>query len=151
MRPIPHTENTPLVRTDFSDDQAWQDVVRIVSTPGDMNDVPSCTVIDDRDYAGATARQLRELADQDEAYLYVADQITHTSRERPLLLLDLDDECADEDPDDDRLLEFRCAAHALGMVDANLQVVNMDFSEFADSAADDEEGIFHGYSPQASS
>ncbi len=35
MSPLPQTENALVIRTDFTDDDAWREVCQIIETPAD--------------------------------------------------------------------------------------------------------------------
>ncbi|MFD2416723.1 DUF6924 domain-containing protein [Amycolatopsis pigmentata] len=84
----------PVVRTDFSDDAAWQEAVARVSAEYRdelMDDDPwsiDVTPIDDPRYANLTPEQVAALASNDQwPMLVVADAWTMASPERHLLMV----------------------------------------------------------------
>lgn len=150
-------EETPLIRTDFSDDSAWQNVVAAVTTPVDFADVPGGYVprviaVDERAFDGATGIELGEsFAPTDEVYGYVllADERSMreavTGNEVTLAYVDLSVVDAEEADEMGSYLgrTFRCAASAVASVESNLSISNMDFREFADGVGSEE--VFRGF------
>ena len=148
---------TPLLRTDFSDDEAWTAVVSEVTKPADFGGgyddyEPSVTPFDDRFFEGATrtalagtwtseglqggyvlladARSMAEAADGGEVTVEYVDLSVAD---------DADAELFGSYPG----RAFRCAAREVASTEANLAIANMDFSDFADNVEDD--GVFRGF------
>jgi hypothetical protein len=154
------TENTPLIRTDFSDQGAW-DALRDVVTTGvqDGSDTFFANVdfIDDRAYAGLGPDEIRALFSDDPMHsiAIVADNIALTSPEMPLLCVELgepDEDDEDEDDEDDEdpewaelvnVREIRVVAKQLWTIENNLAVGNMDFVSWVANA--DADGIFRDW------
>lgn len=154
---------TPLVRTDFGSDAAWQAVVAEVvkpvdfddpenSDPGDEGYSPFVVVVDDRAFEGITGSGLGEsFAATDESYGYVllADGRSMTEAlsggEITLDYVDL----SVSDPEDAELFgsfmgrTFRCVTSEVASIECNLSIDNMDFSDFADNT--DPDGVFRGF------
>jgi hypothetical protein len=133
--PLPSVESVPLVRTDFSDDDAWATTcAQVTSTrhfsPGDTFSA-DVEPVDDAAFAGLTAAQLVELvpADAEWAILLVADTKTMASAEHHVLVVDLEE--------DDRGRTFRATPPAVPEIETNLSLANMDWEYFAESADDD--------------
>jgi hypothetical protein len=77
----------PLVRTDFSNDAAWERVAQAVTAPADFGTgidpevpgddglyVPNVAVVDDRDFEGATGRSPADSATGEQlGYVLLAD------------------------------------------------------------------------------
>jgi len=128
-------ERTPLIRTDFSDDTAWERVVEAVSKPSPEGFLANLHPVNDRRYAEVTPEQLAEEADADTnlVLLIIADGRTLSDPEMPLL-------CVDPIPPRG---QFRCIAAQLWGVENNVSLANMDFSEFA--AAVEADGVFRGF------
>jgi hypothetical protein len=126
--------DTPLIRTDFSDDAAWADLVRAATTRSTDGFLANLNVIDETRFDGASAEQIGNAArDTDHAVLFVADRMTMTHPDRPVLCLDAS---APEQT-------FRLIPSELWSVENNLSLANMDFEEFAGAAGAD--GVFRGF------
>src|SRR5881397_1709038 len=76
MLNLPSSESSLLVRTDFTDDAAWQRV-RSAALAESVDGFRACvTVIDERAYDGASWEDLRQAAiagGEDAAVLFIAD------------------------------------------------------------------------------
>jgi len=150
---------TPMLRTDFSDDAAWERVIAEVTKEVDFgydeaNDIDgryaaNVTPIADRAFEGARGASLAEAHDN-ETYGYVLLADAQSMREAlnggelTVVYVDLsvDPESAEEFGD---VLgrEFRCAAPEVASIETDLAIANMDFEEFADNVDDD--GVFRGF------
>jgi hypothetical protein len=126
---LPLGEDLPVVRTDFSDDDAWHEVVARIGAAyddgdGDMISIP-VTPIDDERYANLTADQLAALVPQDAQWpmLAVADAQTMASADRHVLLVNLDEES--------RSPTARALPTAVVEIGVNLWMANMDWEDFA--------------------
>ena len=158
------SERTPLIRTDFRSDAAWQVVVTEVSRPvdfenpdnldpGDDGYAPNLAVIDDRAFAEVTPAALGEaLTDSEDAagYALLADSRSMTEAlVGGEITLDYVDLCV-SDPEDAELFDsfmgraFRCVI-AEGRRHRG-EPVHRDTwtsTEFADNTAPD--GVFRGF------
>ena len=156
------TEGTPLIRTDFTDDGTWAEVVDAVSTPVDFDnpDNPSpgdegyaawVVPVNELAFDGATAHALGQAmtaAGGDHGYALLADaQAMTETRSDDLTLVYVD--LSVSDPEDAELFDsfmgraFRCAVGEIASIEANLSIANMDFSDFANSVGAD--GVFRGF------
>ena len=149
---------TPLLRTDFSDDEAWSRVIAEVTRPTKFDGSPygpyepSVTVFDDREFEGATGATLAEawaVDDEVGGYVIVADA---RSMDEAASGAELTVEYVDlsvEDEEEAELLEsflgrtFRCAVREFASIESNLAIANMDYHEFADHV--DQDGVFRGF------
>lgn len=128
-RPLPSGESIKLVRTDFADAGGWASLLTAIEREwyGSVADVE---VVDDPEFSGLTAEEL--MARLPGGYLpgmlVVADTQTLATKGHELLGLDLHDEPG---------RQMRFTADALVEIQVNLDLANMDFSEFADSAGPD--------------
>jgi len=131
---IPTTENALLVRTDFSDQSAWERLTATVREPGDIF-IFDMEIVDDRANSGATVEQLMGALPEDypHSFIVVADTAAISQPDQPLLVVDLLEE---------RGRQFRAVAAQIASVDSNLSIANMGFEEFAGMA--DESGVFRG-------
>ncbi|MBG6103867.1 hypothetical protein IW249_004281 [Micromonospora vinacea] len=124
--PQPNDLTSLVLRTDFTDDTAWEAVKAALRTSEGED---SATFVSDPKYMGVS---LHELVDADNAasyedrltYLFLADATTMTDVERPLLALDLADEPG---------RTFRVPPRWYADVSTNLTIANMDFAEFANT------------------
>src|SRR5690242_6396914 len=84
----------PVIRTDFSDDLAWEAVCAALRVPDDQFGLAAnVECISDPRYDGLTLEQLTALAPRGPLwFMFVADQIALASPEHPLLVVDLDEE-----------------------------------------------------------
>ncbi|MFF4660792.1 DUF6924 domain-containing protein [Streptomyces sp. NPDC001381] len=134
--PPPDDLTSLVLRTDFSDDAAW-DALRAAYDHHD--DGPHATWVSDPRFAGADIPALIHedtAADEDDrlTYVFLADaRALADGPERFLLALDLYDEPG---------RTFRVPPAWFPDVSANLSIANLDFADFADCA--DETGTFRG-------
>jgi len=137
MKHIPKTKHALVIRTDFSDQAAWQVISAIIREPvGDFHFVANVEFLDEIEYAGITKSQLLEFIPRDynHSFIIVADQIAITHTEHPLLIIDLYERTGHE---------FRAVPSQIQGIENNLSIANMDFEEFAGSVDDD--GVFRGF------
>lgn len=158
------SERTPLIRTDFSDDTAWNlvmaEVTKLVDFGSEDPDAdpdydgytPNVTPIDDRAFAGVTGETLaRAFIATDETYGYAilvdARSMAEARAGGELTVVYVDLSVAD--PADAELFptfrgrNFRCAVSEFASNGGNLSIANMDFHEFADNTNAD--GVFRGF------
>ena len=121
-----------MLRTDFSDERAWESLRAAIEKAGDEFKA-NVQYISDREYDGMEPGELPSLV-KDSAFAFIADHETLTMRGRPVLVMDLAEQPG---------RVFRVLASQLALVENNLSTANMDFEEFA--AASDEKGIFRGF------
>lgn len=156
MKPLPGSEKPLLVRTDFSNDEAWQAICSNVGAPpsevrGAMDQLLELNAmmglpdegadgfvdpVDDSAYAKAEPAALIGAlpTEHGAACLFVADQLTMTHADHPLLVVDLMIE---------RGRTFRTIPSEVWAIDSNLSICNMDWEDFADHV--DAEGVFRGF------
>lgn len=124
-----------LIRTDFSDQEAWHATLQAVRARHDIFE-GSFHVIDDPSYAGATPQAIVERLGPrfDQTYIMVVDRTTLSHPERPVLIVNLWERS---------MGEFRAVPAQVGAIQINLSLANMDFEDFAGAA--DTDGIFRGF------
>ncbi|MFD8379511.1 DUF6924 domain-containing protein [Streptomyces sp. NPDC059679] len=128
------TESTPLLRTDFGDDEAWRAVRAAVAAPVGGGLVRADTeAVEDRRLAGLTSEQIVASAGPDAPYavVVVADRRTMTEADMPLLVIALRDGA-----------ELRCVPEALWALLTDTGVRGMGLAEFLDDVGPD--GLFRG-------
>jgi hypothetical protein len=137
MKQIPQTEHAIVLRTDFSDQAAWDDIRAEIQKPvGSLRFRAYVEFLDDPAYADIPKVQLHKMIPQDyrQSFIIVADRTAMEQPEHPLLILDLSDKPA---------RAFRAVPKQIQGIENNLSIANMDFEEFADSV--DEDGVFRGF------
>ena len=141
-------------RTDYSDTLGWIDVVGNLRRPwGPDGEIPASPLylVDDGDWEGASSADVFEaVADEEDlTVVFLADEQTFASAERPLLAVTTlgPDDLDDEDYADlaEFGTEFRVPAAHVCEVNSNLATGNMDFEKFAAAAADAADGYFRGF------
>ena len=134
MPTLPATGDTPLIRTDFSDEGAWQALVRAATAANEDGFRAYLAILDDPGFAGMAAAELAALAQgTGHACLIVADAKAVADAEHPLLCIE---RAAPQ-------RSFRVIPAELWGVENNLSIANMDFEDFADAVAED--GVFRGF------
>jgi hypothetical protein len=134
--PQPDDLTSLVLRTDFSDDDAWRALKDSVDTASEYR---NATYVDDVAFAGLTVQDLVDAdtaADDDDKlyYLFIADTIAMTDEEHPLLAVDLSDKPG---------RTFRVPPRWYASVSNNLTIANMDFADFADAV--DDSGAYRGF------
>ena len=136
MKKLPKSDSALLLRTDFRNDDAWNALCEAVQEPSNEGFQARFDYISDLAYEGLTVKQLIILASREEhSFLCIADRITLTNSERPILVVDLHDKPG---------RTFRVVPSEIWGVENNLSIANMDYSEFADNC--DSDGVFRGFS-----
>jgi hypothetical protein len=148
MPTLPKLDSSLLVRTDFASDDDW----RLVSEKAQQENADGFRAyiepVSDLAFDGATWQAVKEAVpanDHGASVLFIADGMTLTSPDHPILVVDLTDtflsvaefaEIADRTP-------FRCIPSELCSVENNLNISNMGWEEFA--SAVDSSGVFRGF------
>ncbi|MFF8731782.1 DUF6924 domain-containing protein [Streptomyces sp. NPDC015171] len=152
--PLPSGDDlaVPVIRTDFSDDAAWQRLLQVLRTPVALKDLIATaggepdadnaedidfftaadlhvTPVSDRRFEGLQAEDVIQLAPTGHAleydHLYLADARTLTDTSMPLLGIDIDAE-------GERATPFRVSVLNVAGIENNLDLGNMYFFEFHD-------------------
>jgi hypothetical protein len=119
---LPETDFSPFLRTDFTDDEAWQALL-------DQTGEDWVTVAADSSHRGLSAHELVALVPETSRYpvLVVADGVTFGSTERSLLLIDVLEEPG---------RTFRVKLDAFRSVIGNLAIENLSFDDYLTSLGD---------------
>ena len=134
---IPETENALVLRTDFSNQAAWEGIRAAIREPvGIFRFLANVEFLDDAEYTDITKDQLLELIPRNysHTFIIVTDRTATSHPDHPLLIVDLYERSGHE---------FRAVPSQIQGIEYNLSIANMDFEEFADSV--DEDGIFRGF------
>ncbi len=131
---IPTSENALLIRTDFSDQAAWDSLIGAAREPGEIF-MFNMEVVDDRANSGMTVEQLMAALPEDNphSFFVVADSVSISQPDHPLLVVGLGEESG---------RQFRAVAAVISQIDSNLSIANMGFEEFAGLV--DAGGVFRG-------
>jgi hypothetical protein len=132
-RPLPRSDNTLVLRTDFSDEAAWRSLCRAIQEPvGEFRAYVEC--VSDPQYEGVTPEQLVTLNSQGYNFMFLADHVALAGSDQLILVVDLS-----EVPG----RTFRVVPYEAWGVENNLSLSNMGFSEFAEAVGPD--GVFRGF------
>ena len=137
MNEIPQTKYTLVLRTDFSDPIAWDEICAMIREPaGEFHFLAYVDFLDRERYANITKDQLLELLPKNynHSFIIFVDKVAISNPQHPLLIIDLYEKSG---------REFRAIPSQIQGIENNLSIANMDFDEFADSV--DEDGIFRGF------
>lgn len=134
MKKIPVTENALVIRTDFSDQAAWERLLAIMREPEEPF-IFVMEVLEDRNNDGATVEQLMAALPENypHNFMTVVDNVAISEPDHPVLVVDLGHEPG---------CQFRAVAAEVPSIDNNLSISNMGFEEFAQLV--DESGVFRG-------
>ncbi|WP_215542664.1 DUF6924 domain-containing protein [Amycolatopsis sp. CA-230715] len=131
-----NSPSTPIVRTDFSDPDAWETTWRDITEPREYwgdEVVLDATMITDPEFDGWTGEDLVSLLlslVDDPDLVFVVDTAALTSPEHPVLVLEAD-------PSHTRPRSFRATPDALVDVETQLSIGNMDWEDFSESVDSD--------------
>jgi hypothetical protein len=133
--PQPRVDTSLVLRTDFSDDLAWEALKAAISAEDEHGDA---FFVSDPAYDGASVQSLidADATAADDAklcHMFVADAVAMTGGEHALLVVDLFSAPYER---------VRVAPSAFAEVSANLAIANLDVADFADES--DPEWIFRG-------
>lgn len=136
LRPkLPSEDYSLVIRTDFSDEAAWQRVCVAIQSP-QTNDGFQAIVecISDPTCNGLSPDAVCRLVPDTDAYLFVfiVDAHALADPQHPVLAVDTEDS----------RLQFRVVPEAAWAVENNLRLANMGFDDF--EAALGADGVFRG-------
>jgi hypothetical protein len=136
LKKLPETTNSLVLRTDFSDDAAWNAVCAAIQEPSEDGFTAVVDCISDAAYADLPVEQLVALSPKGSGrgFAFIVDRRTLTDPERPILVVDLYAKPG---------RTFRVIPREMWGVENNLSLANMDFHEFAEDT--DEDGVFRGF------
>lgn len=135
---IPLRGCSTVLRTDFSDEEAWRRVVAAIETPTREGFIATADYCQDRAFADLTTAQLLEHLPNghDDSVLFVVDALTIQDPEHPLIAIGIS---VHEPP----VRELRLIPSAVQAVGDNLRISNMWFQDFVVQA--DPDGILRLY------
>jgi hypothetical protein len=137
MKCLPKTKDSPVIRTDFTDDEAWQSICEAIEQlDTELFEFKAYVeYIEVPEYADMSSEELRALVPPgwDHSFMFVVDRVALSHPEQPILVVDLYDEPG---------RTFRVIPSEMWAVENNLSIANMEFSNFADDT--DPDGIYRG-------
>ncbi|MDX3322930.1 hypothetical protein PV415_39225 [Streptomyces sp. ME03-5684b] len=136
-----------MIRTDYSNDAAWQLAAAGLQQPWTDDMEASCHVVDDPGWASADA-DVAVLPEDPPEVVFLADALTMRD-EYPLLAVSTDPNLVDQDdpvPGLGATRRFRILPAAVAEMVGNLAIANMDFEDFSSSAHGDAQKIHRGFS-----
>jgi hypothetical protein len=133
---LPITENTPFIRTDFSNNKIWEEIKMIIKTPSEEGFLAYISIIEDKTFENIDFLNSIDFRSENcnQAILVIADEITFKQAEITFLVINLLDT---------QKKSFRVIPSQLWAVENNLSIANMDFEDFYN--LDDSEVVFRGF------
>jgi hypothetical protein len=133
---IPKSEQALLLRTDYSDQAAWAELVRLVEAPYTDGFRAYLTFVDEPQIADKSLDELMTLVEASEyrSFFFVADREAIIGVEHAVIVVDLVDQ---------RGRNFRVIPSQMWSVENNLSLANLDFSDFLEST--DSAGVYRGF------
>jgi hypothetical protein len=139
MKKLPTTRNALVLRTDFSDTRAWEQICTAIQQPQTEYEFQAnVECISDAAFTGLTPEHAVSLSTESyRTFVFLVDYKTISNPEHPVLVVDLNREPG---------RTFRVIPSEMWGVENNLSLSNMDFDEFANAV--DNDGVFRGF-PQS--
>jgi hypothetical protein len=141
MANLPTTSGCPILRVDFSNDALWAQLEEEITSPTDEGFLADVEFVEDRALAGLDESAIVDALprsfpdDYEHPVIFVADQVTMTAPDHPLLVVDLHEAAAAK--------AFRSTPRQVQAIENNLSIANLDYADFANSV--DADGIFRGF------
>lgn len=129
-----NSDNSLVVRTDYSDEKAWKELRLAIERP--VGDQAYVEYLEDPELSNLSAEQIQLFLPKsfDHSAIFIVDRESLSHPDCPILVVDLFEQPG---------RKFRVVPSEMWAVENNLAIANMDFSEFADNV--DEDGIFRGF------
>lgn len=134
---LPDTGDSLVIRTDYSDDAAWDAVRAAMRAPTEVDGFrANVAFVSDPTFDGLDAAQVvgRWPPDRRDSFFFVVDATALRDPEHPVLVVDLNER---------RGRTFRVIPSSAWSVENNLSLANLDFRDFAESV--DRDGVFRGF------
>lgn len=132
---LPATPAALVLRTDFSDDAAWDAVCTASAAETPEGFMASLSFVSDPAFADMPIDQVAaQTTASRRTFLFIVDRITVTDREMPIVAVDMHEQPG---------RWFRLVPAEMASVENNLSLANMDFRDFADGVEPD--GVFRGW------
>jgi hypothetical protein len=138
MPTLPRTDSSLLVRTDFTNDTAWQHLSDEAQRENEDGFRAYIETVSDPAFDGADWEAIQAvvpISDTSASVLFIADSVALGSAKHAILVVALG--AGRSEP------PIRTLPSELWAIENNLNIANMDWQEFA--AAVDEDGVFRGF------
>jgi hypothetical protein len=129
---LPATDDTPLIRIDYSDDAVWLEMIQMIQKPSSDGFLAYVQTVDDVRFTGVTDDVLKKVYAKHHAIVIIVDTYSINEPSHTLRCMDLQSGQS-----------LRVVPSALWSIQNNLSLANMDFEEFVRAADDD--GVFRGF------
>ncbi|WP_425617441.1 hypothetical protein NA78x_001118 [Anatilimnocola sp. NA78] len=143
-----HNDDPWVIRTDFSNPSAWEEVCQMITSPQTAdNFYANVRLVSDEYWRDKEPEAiLAELADDE--LLFVVDRLCLSDPEHPVLVLGSalvwDEEANDEGLPPTKFVMFRALPSTIQAIENNVTIGNMGLEEFADGV--DADGVFRCFS-----
>lgn len=134
---IQEFDDVAVLRTDFSDDKAWEVICEEIKLPESENGFEANVVfINDLEYdkVGLTSIGSMLPPEYEHEIIFLVDQETINNNEHPVLCIGLEENLGES---------FRVIPSLMWSVENNLSLANMEFNDFSESV--DHDGVFRGF------
>jgi hypothetical protein len=134
---LPKTGGSPVLRTDFTDEAAWEAIRNEIQQPSPEGFEAEVDFIDDLAYAGMSKEQLLAAVPKEysHTFIIVVDTFSVTTQDHPVLVINLWKRSG---------AELRVVASQVHAIENNLSLGNLSFEDFV-RAADRTEGVYRGF------
>lgn len=132
---IPATENALVLRTDFSDETAWESICEAIRAEYEMGFAANVDFVTDAKFKNVNAEQLATHLPEDYpfSFAFIIDSLAMKQPDYAILAVDLQSEPA---------RTVRVVPSAVWAIENNLSISNMDFDDFVNAVGED--GVFRG-------
>jgi len=131
-----------LIRTDYTDDNAWADVATAAQAPSSPDGfTANLILVNEPIWNSITVEDLlSEIYDSSLSYVFIADTETMTHPEHPILAVytsNIDRRGIE------RGRSVRVVPRAMWSIENNLSTANLDFADYVENS--DADGVFRGF------
>ena len=128
----PKIDQAWVVRTDFSNDEKWEEAVREIMTPRrvlSMDVRARVTLITDRRYENMSADEVASALPDSYEFLhcFIFDSFSSSEDESPILVLNLE---SNDTHEPSETFQFRAYPAQVFWIDSNLSISNIDFDDY---------------------
>ena len=137
QRRLPDYDFSLVIRTDFTDDSAWERICQLLQKPQTTYGFQAMVeCLSDRSCAGLQPEDVRSVlpSDSQRPFVFLVDSEAVSQPDHAVLVVDLSEEPG---------RTFRVIPSEAWGVENNLRLANMDFADFADAV--DDTGVFRGF------
>ncbi len=148
---LPATPNSPVLRTDFSNDSKWNEICAAFVKPSVPDGfIAYVSHIEVRAFDGLSLPQLLAFIpnDYEHQFVIVVDENAIKEKENAVLVVNLERNEEDGEESESKFGDaFRAMPREIQCVENNLSVGNMDFFDFKSALGAD--GVFRGFDTHA--